>query len=38
MESELHTYQNFTRESSLESRFGGKERVKKLQDLKQKWE
>ncbi len=35
---EIHTYQNFTRDSPLESRFGSKERVEKLQALKRKWD
>jgi hypothetical protein len=35
---ELHTYQNFSRDSSLESRFGSQERVEKLQALKKKWD
>ena len=37
-EEEIHTYQNFTRESSLQSRFGSKERIEKLQALKRKWD
>lgn len=35
---EIHTYQNFSRDSSLESRFGSQERVEKLQALKKKWD
>lgn len=35
---ELHTYQNFSRDTSLESRFGSQERVERLQGLKRKWD
>ncbi|KAK0106936.1 hypothetical protein ONS95_003652 [Cadophora gregata] len=35
---ELHTYQNFSRDTSLVSRFGSQERVEKLQALKRKWD
>lgn len=37
-EDEIHTYQNFSRDTSLESRFGSKERVEKLKALKKKWD
>jgi len=37
-EDEKHIYQNFSRESTLESRFGGKVRVEKLRVLKQTWD
>ena len=36
--SEIHTYQNFSRSSSLVSRFGNQERVEKLKALKMKWD
>ncbi|PVH80647.1 FAD-binding domain-containing protein [Cadophora sp. DSE1049] len=35
---ELHTYQNFSRDTSLISRFGSQERVERLQALKRKWD
>lgn len=35
---ELHTYQNFSRDTSLKSRFGSQERVERLQALKRKWD
>ncbi|KAH7356488.1 hypothetical protein BKA65DRAFT_494787 [Rhexocercosporidium sp. MPI-PUGE-AT-0058] len=35
---EIHTYQNFSRDTSLESRFGSRERVEKLKALKKKWD
>lgn len=34
---EIHTYQNFSRDSSLESRYG-KDRIEKLRALKKKWD
>jgi hypothetical protein len=37
-EEEVHTYQNFSRDTSLESRFGSKERVEKLKSLKKEWD
>lgn len=37
-EEEIHTYQNFSRDTSLESRFGTKENVEKLKALKKKWD
>lgn len=36
--SKLHTYQNFSRSSSLQSRFGSFERVERLKALKEKWD
>jgi hypothetical protein len=36
-QEEIHSYQNFSRDTSLESRFG-KERVEKLRALKKKWD
>ena len=35
---EIHSYQNFSRDTSLMSRFGSQERVKRLQALKRKWD
>ncbi|KAH7407901.1 hypothetical protein BKA64DRAFT_721649 [Cadophora sp. MPI-SDFR-AT-0126] len=35
---EIHTYQNFSRDTSLESRFGSQVRVERLQALKRKWD
>ena len=37
-DEEVHTYQNFSRDTSLESRFGSKKRVEKLKALKKKWD
>lgn len=36
-EEDLHTYQNFSRDTSLKSRYG-KERVEKLKALKRQWD
>jgi len=36
-DEEIHSYQNWSRNSSLESRYG-KERLEKLRDLKIKWD
>lgn len=36
--SDIHIYQNFSRTSSLQSRFGSVERVEKLKRLKAEWD
>jgi FAD/FMN-containing dehydrogenase len=36
-DEEIHSYQNWSRNSSLESRYG-KERLEKLRTLKKKWD
>jgi hypothetical protein len=37
-ENEVETYQNFSRDTTIESRFPGKERLERLTGLKQKWD